>query len=142
MGHLWSDTGPVLDIECNKEPDDEYRSRDKRLKNVAGLLNCHFVAFKLIRKNVLFSRLPQEVQSLIVRLFPVFHVCSIIEDAIKHGWSLSTTQHQIDPPQKFECVGWGAIYKNTIYEGKTLYMPCFIFETSVRRTGKRHDGYY
>lgn len=87
----------------------------------------------LTRSDILPNELIPGIIGTIELLFDFY----VIKDAIHHGWEYMKHCQHLWPPASFECIGWGATYP-LVYDGKEdVRVPVFIYETEVRRTGKR-----
>lgn len=91
----------------------------------------------MIHTNILPRELIKDILITMESLYQMY----IIKDALLHGWAPLSYSCHIAAPNHFECHLWGDIF-TLAYDGNTLYrVPNHIYETEVRRTGKRKSVY-
>lgn len=66
----------------------------------------------------------------------------IIADALAYGWCLKERgdsyngyHTDLDAPSHFACNTWSALWEKIIYNNKYIYVPDYIRNVNIRRTG-------
>lgn len=69
--------------------------------------------------------------------FPLEDSDSIISDALKHNWRISSHfgYPYLAAPEEFVCSGWKARFIIVEYQGQSITVPNWVADETVRHTG-------